>query len=743
MRSPTTLAALGAVLALTTVAGCPESTPPDPDPAPEPSPAAGGGESATLRPPMAKRVPHELRTHDHVREDPYFWMRDDDREDPEILAYLEAENAYTEQQLAPLADFRESLFQEIVGRIPQDDASVPVKVDGWWRYVRNETGKEYDIHCRLPASAPEPDPEAGPADGEQVIFDENARADGHDYYAAVGPAVSVDGKTMAFGEDTLSRRIYTLRFKDLESDELLDDTIEGTTGGAVWALDHRTVFYVKREEGTLRAYQVWRHTLGEDEDTLVFEETDDEFYVSVGRSRSRDYILIASSQTVSSEYRVVDARHPEREPQVVLPRERNHEYDVDHLNGRFYIRTNWEAKDFRLMSVRPRESADKSKWRVEIPARDGVLFRGFELFEDYLVASERQNGIAGLRVLKWGRGGRVDADAGHAIAFEEPVYFATIGTNPEVGSSTLRLHYTSMTTPWSTIDYDMGEREREVKKVQRVLGDFDQHAYATERVTVTARDGTQVPVSIVHRKDLDRSEPQPLLLYAYGSYGHSMDPTFSSVRLSLLDRGVVYAIAHVRGGQEMGRGWYEDGKLMNKKNTFFDFIDCAKHLIDTGWTSADRLFGHGGSAGGLLIGAVANMAPELFEGLVADVPFVDIVTTMLDESIPLTTFEYDEWGNPNEQEAYEYMLSYSPYDNVTAQDYPHMLVISGLHDSQVQFWEPAKWVARLRHRKTDENQLLLHMNLEAGHGGASGRFRRHRETAMTYAFLLSLVDITE
>lgn len=741
MRFPFHLALVGTMFALSGLTGCPKA--PEPDPEGRTTPAAAGDEHATLRPPMAKRVPHELRTHDHVREDPYFWLRDDEREDPEILAYLEAENAYTEQQLAPLAGFREALFEEIVGRIPQEDASVPVRVDGWWRYVRNETGKEYDIHCRLPAAAAEPDPEAGPAEGEQIILDENARAEGHDYYAAVGPAVSVDGKTAAFGEDTLSRRIYTLRFKDLESGELLEDTIEGTTGGAVWALDHRTVFYVKREEGTLRAHQVWRHTLGDAEDTLVYEETDDEFYVSIGRSRSRDYILIGSFQTVSSEYRYVDARHPEQEPRLVLARERDHEYDVDHLNGRFYIRTNWEAKDFRLMSVRPEQSADKARWRVEIPARDGVLFRGFELFDDYLVASERQNGIAGLRVLEWGRGGRVDADAGHAITFDEPIYFATIGSNPEVESSVLRLQYTSMTTPWSTIDYDMGSREREVKKVQRVLGDFDKEAYTTERVMVTARDGTEVPVSIVYRKDLDRNEPRPLLLYAYGSYGNSMDPTFSSVRLSLLDRGVIYAIAHVRGGQEMGRGWYEDGKLMNKKNTFFDYIDCAKHLIDDGWTAPDRLFGHGGSAGGLLIGAVANMAPELFAGLVADVPFVDIVTTMLDESIPLTTFEYDEWGNPNEQDAYEYMLSYSPYDNVTAQDYPHMLVISGLHDSQVQFWEPAKWVARLRHLKTDDNQLLLHMNLEAGHGGASGRFRRHRETAMTYAFLLSLVDVTE
>ena len=737
MRAPYPQLLLGLAL----LVGCPQSSPPDRSPVG--GGAASGGTRAKLRPPMAKRVPYQHRTHGDVRDDAYHWLRDDDRQDPEVLAYLREENDYTQAELAPLQEFRQKLFEEIVARIPQDDASVPVKLDGWWRYTRNETGKEYEIHCRLPASAPEPDPNAGPAEGEQIILDENLRAEGHDYYAAVGPAVSVDGKHMAWGEDTVSRRIYTLHFQNLETGEALPETIEGTTGVAVWALDHRTVFYVKREEGTLRAYQVWRHTLGESEDTLVYEETDDQFYVSIRRSRSRDYVLIGSFQTITHEYRAVDARHPTREPALVLPRERGHEYDVDHLNGRFYIRTNWEARDFRLMSVRPEESADKAKWRVELPAREGVLLRDFELFDGYLVASERVGGIAGLRVYEWTRGGRVDTEASHRIEFEEPVYFATVGTNPEVESTTLRLGYTSMTTPWSTIDYAMGSHERTLKKRQRVVGDFDPASYVTERVVATARDGVEVPMSIVYRRDLDRSRPQPLLLYAYGSYGYSMDPTFSSARLSLLDRGVVYAIAHVRGGQEMGRSWYDEGKLMKKKNTFFDYVDCAKHLTAEGWTDSDRLFGHGGSAGGLLMGAVANMAPDLFRGIVADVPFVDVVSTMLDETIPLTTFEYDEWGNPNEQNAYEYMLSYSPYDNVAEQDYPHMLVISGLHDSQVQYWEPAKWVARLRHRKTDDNRLLLHMNMEAGHGGASGRFRRHEETALTYAFLLDLVGVRE
>ena len=721
-------------------------------------PRGGGGgdttpEGATddprpqIRPPMAKRVPHELRTHDHTRVDPYYWMRDDEREDPEILAHLRAEAAYADAIMEPLEGFRRALYEEIVARIPQRDVSVPVQHDGYWYYTRQEEGKEYDIHCRRPADTPEPDPaQTGPIEGEQIVLDENARAEGHDYYAARGVSISVDGKTLAVGEDTLSRRIYTLRFRDLESGDWHDEAIEGTTGQAVWALDHRTVFYVKREEGTLRAYQVWRHVLGTDpsEDALVYEEEDDEFYVSIGRSRSRDFVLIGSFQTISHEYRVVDARQPDSAPRVVLPRERGHEYDVDHAHGRFYIRTNWEARDFRLMSVEPGESADKSAWREEIPAEEGVLLRGFELFEGHLVIAERRGGIARLRVMPWAEGGRPDVAQTHEIAMDEEVYTTHLGANPRFDTDVLRFEYSSMTTPWTTFDYGMGSRERTLKKRQRVEDpDFDPAAYVTTRLMVEARDGVEVPVSIVHRRDLDRSQPQPLLLYGYGSYGYSMDPTFSSPRLSLLDRGVIFAIAHIRGGQEMGRAWYEDGKLLHKRNTFNDFIDCAAHLVESGWTASDKLFAHGGSAGGLLMGAVANMRPDLFHAVVADVPFVDVVTTMLDESIPLTTFEYDEWGNPNEREFYEYMLSYSPYDNVAEQDYPHMLVLTGLHDSQVQYWEPAKWVARLRHRKTDDNQLLFHVNMEAGHGGASGRFRRHEETALIYAFLLDLVGVEE
>ncbi len=682
-----------------------------------------------MRPPIAKMVAHELRAHGHARQDPYYWMRSDDRSAPEVLTHLEAENAYAEAQLEPLAGFRESLYREIVARIPQDDTSVPYHLDGYFYYTRFQEEKEYAIHCRRRGSMDA---------AEEILLDENERAKDHDYYAANGFSVSADTKLLAFGEDTLSRRIYTIRIKNLETGELAPERIEGTTGRSVWARDNHTLFYVKREEGTLRAYQVWRHVLGTDpsEDVLVYEETDDEFYVDAFLSRSRDYVFVASYQTLSHEYRAIDAHEPTSEPHLVLAREANHEYDVDHARGRFYIRTNWQARDFRLMSVEPERSQDKDAWRQEVADQDGVLLSDFALFDDHLVLSRRRDGIARLEVVPWG-----DRAAGHEVAFDEELYTARIGTNPEMGTTTLRLSYTSMTTPHTVYDYDMNARELTLRKRSRIEGDFDPQRYVTHRATATARDGTRIPISIVHRRDLDRARPQPLLLYGYGAYGYSLDPTFSSARLSLLDRGVIFAIAHVRGGQELGRAWYEDGKLLRKRNTFTDFIDCAEHLIREGWTAPDRLFAHGGSAGGLLMGTVANMRPDLFKAIVADVPFVDVVTTMLDESIPLTTFEYDEWGNPNERRYYDYMLSYSPYDNVREQDYPNMLVLTGLHDSQVQYWEPAKWVAKLRATKTDDNRLLFVVNMEAGHGGASGRFRRHQETALIYAFLLDLVGV--
>ena len=683
------------------------------------------------QPPVARQVPHTLETHGVRRQDPYYWLRDDARKDPQVLAHLRAEQAYAQAQLAPLKRFREQLYDEIVARIPKDDSSVPYFLDGYWYYTRVEKDREYAVHCRRRGSMEAP---------EQVVLDENAQAEGHEYYASGAVRVSVDGKTLAYAEDTVSRRIYSIRFRDLDSGKEHADVLEGTSGSLVWALDHRTLFYVKRDPATLRAHQVWRHVLGTEQaqDVLVYDEQDEEFYVGISRSRSRDYVLIGSYQTLSHEYRTVDARKPDSAPVVVLPREARHEYDVDHAHGRFYIRTNWQARDFRLMSVEPQHSAEKDRWRVEVPAREGVLLSSFELFRDYLVLGERRGGIPRLRVVPW-----QDRQSDHEIRFEEPAYASAIGHNPDFESGTLRFHYTSMTTPPSTFDYDLAARTRELKKQQRVEGDFDPARYATERIEVRARDGVTVPVSLVYRRDLDRSQPQPLLLYGYGSYGYALDPRFSSVRLSLLDRGVIFAIAHVRGGQELGRAWYEDGKLLTKLNSFHDFIDCAEHLVRTGWTLPDRLFAQGGSAGGLLVGAVANMRPELFHAVVADVPFVDVVTTMLDESIPLTTFEYDEWGNPNQREYFDYMMRYSPYDNVKAQGYPHMLVLTGLHDSQVQYWEPAKWVARLRATKTDDRPLIFHVNMDTGHGGASGRFRQHEETAMIYAFLLSLVGVTQ
>jgi len=675
-------------------------------------------------PPDPRREPRVLVTHGHERVDEYYWMRDDARQDPEILAHLTAETEHARAAMAPWDTLRGRLYDEIVGRIAKDDESVPVHVDGWWYSTRYAKDKEYPIFCRREGQVDAP---------EQVYFDANAAAEGSAYYDVQGLTVTRDGRTLAYAEDRVSRRVYTLRFRDLETGEDHPEAIEGASGDVAWANDHRTAFYVRKEPGTLREYQVWRHVLGTDpaDDVCVFEETDPEFHIGVWRTKSRRYVVIGSFQTVSTEMRFVPADTPGADFQVFLPRERDHEYSIAHAGDRFFIRTNWNATNFRLMSVTPDATANRDAWREEIPHRDDVFFRGLEVFRDHLVVGERRDGLARLRVIPW-----ADRDTDHEITFDEEVFHTDLGANPDFDTTTLRFVYTSLTTPASVFDYDMNARTRTLMKRQEVLGDFDPARYETHRATATARDGTRVPVSVVHRRDLDRSRPQPLLQYGYGAYGISMDPVFGSARLSLLDRGFVYAIAHIRGGQELGRPWYEAGKLERKQNTFSDFVDVSKHLQAEGWTTPDQCFAMGGSAGGLLVGAVANQAPELYRGIVAQVPFVDVVTTMLDESIPLTTFEYDEWGNPNEEQAYRTMLAYSPYDNVAAQPYPHLFVLTGLHDSQVQYWEPAKWVAKLRATKTDDKPLLFHCNLEAGHGGASGRFRRHEETAMVYGFLL-------
>ena len=680
-----------------------------------------------MKAPIAKKIAKEMVTHDHARVDNYYWMRDDKREDPEILAHLTAETAFAKSSLAHTEGFQTNLFDEIVGRIVKDESTVPFLDLGDWHYSRYEEGKEYPIHCRKRGSLDA---------AEEVTLDVNQLAEGHDYYSAQGLCITDDGNTLSYGEDTLSRRVYTIRFRNLETKETLDERLEGCAARSFWAKDGTTLFYIRKEEGTLREYQVWRHTLGtiQADDVLIYEETDSEFLLWLGQTKSRDHVMIGSYHTTTTEMQILDRANPEVAPVVFLPREKGHEYTVDHAGGRFYIHTNWEAINFRLMSAASDQTTDKAVWSEEIPARDNVFLDQFAVFKDFLVVRERTNALNQLRVLP-----HANRNAATTIEFDEVVNVSAIGTNRVWDTSVVRLSYTSLTTPPSVIDFDTATGERTLMKEERVLGGFDKADYESARVTAIARDGTEVPVSLVFRKDLDRSKPQPLLLYGYGSYGITIDPTFSSHRVSMLDRGVVWAIAHIRGGQINGRPWYNNGKLEHKNNTFTDFVDATLHLQKQGWTTPDKTFAFGGSAGGLLMGAVSNMRPELYTGVVASVPFVDVVTTMLDETIPLTTYEYDEWGNPNHKNFYNIMLAYSPYDNVEAKDYPNMLIMTGLHDSQVQYWEPAKWVAKLRELKTGDEKLLFHCNMEAGHGGASGRFRKHKETAMMFAFLLDLV----
>jgi oligopeptidase B len=691
--------------------------------------AAAGCEGAPERPhaPVARVEPTELTTHGRTRVDDYFWLRD--REDPEVVAYLSAENEYLEADMAHAAGLREALYEEIVGRIEEDDESVPYRFRDYFYQARYEEGMEYPVHVRY----------AGAIDGaEQIMVDVNQLAEGHEFFAA---SVGVDGisenqRILAFATDDVGRRKYTIRFLDLETGEFLPDEIPDVTPNLAWAADDRTLFYTRQDPETLRWYQVYRHALGTDPsaDVLVYEEGDEEFSVAVDRTKSRDYVFLVAYQTLSTEYRYVPAADPEDDFRVILPRAPDHEYSVDHFGDYFYFRTNAGAPNFRLVRA-PIADPSAERWEEVVAHRDDVLLEGFEIFRDYLVVEERKDGLVRLRVIPW------TGEGEHYVEFDDPAWMAFTTANFEFDTPVLRFGYTSMTTPLSTYDYDMRTRERSLLKRTEVVGDFDPADYRSERLWATARDGRRVPVSLVYRQGFERDGSAPLLLYGYGSYGASMDATFSSARLSLLDRGFVYAIAHVRGGEELGRWWYEEGKLLNKMNTFTDFIDVAEYLVAEGYADPSRLFAMGGSAGGLLMGAVVNLRPDLWRGVVAAVPFVDVVTTMLDETIPLTTSEYDEWGNPNDPEYFDYMLSYSPYDNVRPAEYPNLLVTAGLHDSQVQYWEPAKWVARLRALKTDRNRLYLHTNMDAGHGGASGRFRRNRETALEYAFLLDLAGI--
>lgn len=674
--------------------------------------------------PAAKKISHRLEMHGDVRLDNYYWLNN--RENPEVIDYLNQENAYREFVMAGTKDLQHKLYEEMVGRIKKDDSSVPYHVDGWWYYTRYEGDKEYPIYCRKKESL---------GAQEEVMLDVNELAIGHAYYQIGGVSVRPDKKMIAFGVDTVSRRIFTIHFKDLETGEILAETIENTTGGATWAADNKTLFYSRKNEITLRSERILKHKLGTNakSDTEVFYEEDETFNCFVYKSKSKKYVIIGSSATLSDEYRYVDANTPDAPFSIFQKRERNLEYSIAHYEDHWYIRTNKDgATNFKIMRTHI-SATSKENWTDLLPHNPDVYIEGIELFKNYFVVEQRSNGLTQMRVQRWN-----EKDA-HFIDFGEETYTAYLGTNPDFTSEMLRYGYTSLTTPNSVIDYNMSTRQKTVLKEQEVVGCYDKTQYESHRLWAIAADGKKVAISLVYKKALKKDFGNPLLLYGYGSYGITVDPTFSSTRLSLLDRGFVFAIAHCRGGQYLGRDWYEDGKFLNKKNTFTDFIACAEHLIAKKYTTKTKLFAEGGSAGGLLIGAVMNMRPDLFAGIIAAVPFVDVVTTMLDKSIPLTTGEYDEWGNPNDKVYYDYMLSYSPYDQVKEVDYPAMLITTGLHDSQVQYWEPAKWIAKLREYRTNKSKpLLMYCNMDTGHGGASGRFEIYKETAMEYAFLLEL-----
>ena len=688
--------------------------------------------------PKAKKIEKKITTHGDTRVDNYFWMRlsdeqknaeTPDEQTQDVLDYLNEENDYLGTMMKHTDGLQTDLYDEIVGRIKQEDESVPVKVNGYFYYNRFEKGQDYALNCRKEGS------EEGK---EEILLNGPELAKGHSYFAIGGQSVSENNGILAYSTDLVSRRQYTIHFKDLKTGKNLPDKIENTTGGITWANDNKTIFYTKKDPVTLRSYQIYRHVLGTSSasDVLVYEEKDDTFSCSIYKTKSRKYLMISCFQTLSTEFRFLDADNPTGKWSVVQPRKRDLEYSVDHFGDDFYVLTNDAAKNFRLMKT-PVDKTEMSNWEEVIGHRTNVLLEDIDIFKYHLVVTERKEGLIQLRIINW------SDRKEHYIEFNDAAYNAYSFSNPEFDTDVLRYGYTSMRTPQTTYDYNMNDRSQELLKQQEVLGgEFSEDNYTTERIMSTSRDGAKVPLSIIYKKGTKLDGKAPLLLYAYGSYGYSMDASFSSIRLSLLDRGFVMAIAHIRGGSEMGRHWYEDGKLLKKKNTFYDFIDCGKHLIAKKYTSAEHLYAQGGSAGGLLMGAVINIAPELWNGVIAAVPFVDVVSTMLDESIPLTTGEFDEWGNPKDQKYYEYLKSYSPYDNIEKKDYPNLLITTGYWDSQVQYWEPAKWIAKLRAFKTDDNLLIMNCNMDVGHGGASGRFQRYKEVALEYAFLLDLEGIT-
>ncbi|MGB5361256.1 S9 family peptidase [Eudoraea sp.] len=674
--------------------------------------------------PTAKRIPVKLVKHDDVRVDDYMWLNQ--RENKEVLAYLEEENNYYDALTNHTKSFQVELFEEMKGRIKEDDSSLPYKLNRYWYITRYEIGKEYPIYSRKKGNLDS---------AEEIIFNCNELAEGHEYFNLRGVTVSPDNKLAAFGTDTISRRQYHIQIKNLETGQIYKDKIDNTTGSAVWANDNKTLFYTKKDPLTLRSDKIYKHILGQpvEEDELVFHEQDDTFNTFVYKSKSKKYIIIGSYSTLTSEFQVLNADNPNGDFKLFSKREIGLEYSIYHFENNFYILTNRDkATNFKLMKVDEKNTSSEN-WEEFIPHSPDILLEDIEIFKDYYVLTERDNGLSKLKITKW------DDSESYHIPFDNETYVAYPYVNPDFDTDIFRYVFNSMTSPYAIIDFNMSTKVKEIKKEQEVLGGkFDKANYRSERIWANARDGVKVPISLIYHKDTKLDGNSPLLQYGYGSYGSTSDPYFSTARLSLLDRGFVYAIAHVRGGEYLGRPWYEDGKLLNKKNTFTDFIDCSQFLIEKKYTSKDHLYAYGGSAGGLLMGAIVNMAPDLYNGVIAAVPFVDVITTMLDDSIPLTTGEFDEWGDPNKKEYYDYMKSYSPYDNVIAQDYPNILVTTGLHDSQVQYWEPAKWVAKLRAFKTDKNELFLYTNMDAGHGGASGRFEALKETAKEYSFLIDL-----
>jgi oligopeptidase B len=681
-------------------------------------------------PPIAAVKPFTVESPNGSRVDNYYWLRDDTRKDRDLLAHLAAENAYKDAMLAQVKPLEDKLYREFVGRIKQDDSSVPYRQRGWWYYRRYATGQDYPVYARKQTSLKAP---------EKIMLDVPQLAKGHDFYRVGQWAVSPNNSLLAYVEDTVGRRQYTLRFKNLTTGQTLPDKVNNVEASIAWAGDNRTVLYVEKDPVTLLGLRVRKHVLGTDpqSDPLVYEQADSSFYTGVYKTKDDRYVVVYAQSTVSSEIRYADAADPKLHFRIFLPRERDHEYQAEHLAGRWIVRTNWQAKNFRLMEVEVGEESDRSKWRELLAHREDAFVNGFEAFSGFLAVDERSGGLRKIRIHPW------SAAKDSFIASDDPTYAFALADNHEVDTDLVRYTYDSLTTPTSTYDYNARTGERNLLKRDPVLGNFDPANYSSEFLWATGRDGTKIPVSLVYRKDVRRNGTAPLLQEGYGSYGASYDPDFSIPRLSLLDRGFVYAIAHVRGGQEMGRAWYENGKLLNKQNTFNDFIDATRFLVQEGYADPKRVFAMGGSAGGLLMGAVANQAPQDYRGIIAAVPFVDVVTTMLDESIPLTSNEFDEWGNPKEKRYYDYMLAYSPYDNVSRQAYPAMLVTTSLWDSQVQYFEPAKWVAKLRSMKTDSNPLLFRVTMAAGHGGKSGRFEQYRQTAEEYSFVLDLAGIRE